>query len=91
MWIKSQDRKKLANVNDVWINQNKTSVEIKYTTSFTPTHYTALLGEYKTIERALEILDEIQCNIINTTIMEYDGINYTRDAFKAFVFEMPLE
>ena len=40
------------------------------------------LGKYKTEERALEVLDEIQCHLVN--------INDSRDSY-FYVFEMPKE
>ena len=53
MWIRSQDRKTLVNLNDLWIN-NLMILSGDFCT----------LGKYKTEERALEVLDNIQSFII---------------------------
>lgn len=49
MWIRSQDRKKLAEIHDVTIYHDK---QIWAGCSF--------IGEYSTEEKALKVLDEIQ-------------------------------
>ena len=56
LWIRSQNKDKLFKINGVDITKmNDNSYEITgYTT------YDIYLGKYKTIERALEVLDEIQ-------------------------------
>mgnify|MGYP004521927499 CR=1 FL=1 len=50
LWIRSQDRKDLVKVNSLWIMDNQIWMEVPY----------HKLAEYKTGERALQVLDEIQ-------------------------------
>jgi hypothetical protein len=95
MWIRTQDRKNLCEVKSkIGIIHDEEDFEedediligiFIWDSSLT------LLGEYKTKERALEVIDEIENNIVNTTIMTYDGKHYTRDAFKSFIYTMPIE
>lgn len=60
LWIRSQDKRILQKVDNVYLNANYDNRRICTNDS---RDYESDLGEYKTKERALEILDEIQ-NII---------------------------
>lgn len=63
LWIRSQDKMNLVKVNQININyQNNNQIIANYIPDFVGTQgeYYDLLGEYKTKERALEILNEIQ-------------------------------
>ena len=53
LWIRSQDREVLMNVNHLYLSSNSI---IGYCQS---TFTSPILGQYKTKERALEVLDEI--------------------------------
>jgi hypothetical protein len=64
MWIRSQDKKVLVNVTDIWIEDNV----IKVSNGTTENSFCAI-GLYKSSERAVEILNDIQENIINDTIV----------------------
>lgn len=55
LWIRSQDREVLTRVVDIWKDADKN--EIWAQSSFAIKN---CLGIYKTEERALEVLDEIQ-------------------------------
>lgn len=85
LWIRSQDKDKLFKINGVDITKmNDNSYEITgYTT------YDIYLGKYKTKERALEVLNEIQktieTHILSQTSTEWDTW------FKGTVYEMPKE
>ena len=57
LWIRSQDKEKLLKLNDIAIEQN---MIIGYFDKNTEYEY---LGQYKSKERALEVLDEIQSKI----------------------------
>ena len=60
LWIRSQDRKRLTETNCIeygkWNNEHRIYVNVK------------VYGKYKSEERALEVLDEIQ-NIIKPTLI----------------------
>lgn len=81
LWIRSQDRESLTKVSDVEYTYKKgdlyTDVRGKH---YIGTYYDNLkiLGEYKSKERALEVLDEIQRYIL---LPNPDG--------SAYVYQMP--
>ena len=63
LWIRSQDRMNLVKINQVSFNyQNNKQIIANYIPDFFENSgaYYELLGTYKTKERALEVLDEIQ-------------------------------
>lgn len=76
LWIRSQDRKRLTKVGDIYIaeDENNSVVHIGNT-------MIGHLGEYKNVDRALEVLDEIQDLLQNT----YAG-NLNR-----IIYQMPKE
>lgn len=77
LWIRSQDKKKLVNINAVNILEFEALIAIHgYINS--ETHF--WLGNYKTKERALEILDEIQHYIL---LPNTDN--------SAYVYQMPKD
>lgn len=57
MWVRSQNREVLINVNNLYINQrgNEYSIIVDYCND----NWFAL-GTYKSKERAIEVLDDIQ-------------------------------
>jgi hypothetical protein len=139
MWIRSQDRKKLLQCNNVHyehkekytdryialeedVKRNfgnytnpKTNARIQnryealeyldnhkeYDDLYIIRTYiqddSELLGSYETEERALEVLDEIQRNIIDSNVTQYEYYN-SQDGLKTeytyklkIVYEMPKE
>lgn len=54
LWIRSQDKKKLYNVRNLELDNLETGICYESRDNF------VLLGKYKSKERALEVLDEIQ-------------------------------
>ena len=72
LWVRSQDKECLTIVNHLYINDN---CEIKQQNDL-------VLATYKSKERVLEVLDEIQCHLVN--------INDSRDSY-FYVYEMPKE
>lgn len=61
LWIRTQDKKKLCIIEDLFICEvNKERWDIK-------TQINGTVGSYKSEERCLEILDEIQ-NILNSKL-----------------------
>ena len=78
LWIRSQDRKELIKANEIsieseMINRNETK---KYFVDVNDYYF----GTYKTKERALEVLNEIQKYIL---LPNTDN--------SAYVYEMPKE
>lgn len=75
LWIRSQDKEVLTRVVDIWKDADKNEIWSK--SSFAIKN---CLGIYKTKERAIEILDEIQQYILLPNI---DNSTY--------VYQMPEE
>ncbi len=82
LWIRSQDRKTLLKANKLVIEEDSYACRSDYFIK----NYTANTGteiaKYKSLSRALEILDEIQ------EYIRHDCID--RD-FVATIYEMPKE
>ena len=57
LWIRSQDKRLLQKIDNVYCNANYDNKRI---CCFDKLNCETELGEYKTKERALELLDEIQ-------------------------------
>lgn len=76
LWIRSQDKEVLTRVVDIWKDADKNEIWSK--SSFAIKN---CLGIYKTKERALEVLDEIQDLLQNAYIGNSNRI----------VYEMPKE
>ena len=66
LWIRSQDKTQLAQIIGLLLNDN----EIRGFTNYHQNYYE--LGTYKTKERALEVLDEIQKLIKPTFKINYE-------------------
>ena len=67
LWVRSQDKMNLVKVNQININyQNNNQIIANYIPDFVGTQgeYYEYLGTYKSKERAIEILDEIQNYIL---------------------------
>lgn len=69
LWIRSQDKEVLTRVVDIWKDADKNEIWSK--SSFATKN---CLGTYKTKERALEVLDEIE-----ERIMLINTINVVKD------------
>lgn len=95
LWIRSQDKKKLVNINAVNILEFEALIAIHgYINS--ETHF--WLGNYKTKERALEVLDEIQRTIAKNQSLISLMHNFTdlkgneegvAQIFKDMIYQMP--
>lgn len=87
LWIRSQDKEKLLNVNDIAVEMNMIYGYFDKNTEY------ELLGTYKSKERALEILDELQDFISGREIM--DRMNKLggnmNNVFPTMTFIMPKE
>ena len=62
LWVRSQDKRILQKVDNIYLNANYDNRRICTNDS---RDYESDLGEYKTKERAIEILDEIQNKMLN--------------------------
>lgn len=85
LWIRSQDREKLLKVDGLQYQNCKleenVSVETNTILGFYDSFENDILGEYKTKERALEVLNEIQNilkpkYILDTSSIKPDGDFY---------------
>ena len=92
LWIRSQDREDLVKVNTLWIMGNQIWMEVPFYENhkkigLSITGHNHRLAEYKTKERALEVLDEINRHIEELYNFKY-GLEYD---FSSFTYEMPKE
>lgn len=101
LWIRSQDRTKLCQARQFTLDNDQTGIFV-----FNGDEYSIFAGKYKTKERALEILDEIQ-NIIKPKVLltrlgkvvgeTYDGTVYSEpneyemQELSTAIYEMPKE
>ena len=79
LWIRSQDKSKIVKVNELYSSLQEDFGTGKFGIYSSNTNYyqkerPLLLGNYKTKERALEVLDEIQ-RIIHPTVFMSSEIN----------------
>lgn len=77
LWVRSQDKRILIKVDNIFLNAN---YDNKIISTYDGDGNTTL-GEYKTKERAIEVLDEIQNilnpkYILNTSSIKPDGDFY---------------
>lgn len=82
LWIRSQDRTKLIKCN--WLNNYKDETIVEYDGQrlYTIENDGTDLGAYKTEERALEVLDEIQRYLrflTNAQINKNDFLRYLNE------------
>lgn len=95
LWIRSQDKEVLTRVVDIWKDADKNEIWSK--SSFATKN---CLGIYKTKERALEVLDEIQRIIYPKEYIEFISDiknesktevikNHYSSYLSSYVYEMP--
>jgi hypothetical protein len=95
LWIRSQDKEVLTRVVDIWKDADKNEIWSK--SSFATKN---CLGIYKTKERALEVLDEIQRIIYPKEYIEFISDiknesktevikNHYISYLSSYVYEMP--
>ena len=82
MWIRSQNKRILTEINDVEIDGG-----------FKLWGSCLLIGEYSTEEKALKVLDEIQNAVENTNYYNIDNLCLGTYALKrgSQVYEMPQD
>ena len=96
LWIRSQDKMVLTKIYDLRVDLHiGNEYKIQCNLDERKADY-YLLGTYKTKERALEVLDEIQTRIINLQLVELEEKGQARkdarinDELKC-IYEMPEE
>ena len=88
LWIRSQDKMNLVKVNQININyQNNNQIIANYIPDFVGTQgeYYEYLGTYKSKERAIEVLDEIE-----ERIMLINTINLAKDRDSLIAYKNAL-
>lgn len=85
LWIRSQDGKDLVKVNSLWIMDNQIWMEVPFYENhkklgLTVSGHNHKLAEYKTKERTLEVLDEIQDLLQNAYVGNANRIVYQMPA-----------
>lgn len=92
LWIRSQDKKNLVKIRQISLNyQNNKQIIANYMPELYENSggYYELLGTYKTKERALEVLDEIQ-NKINLINLGHDFGSPMIDLKNpTYIYQMP--
>lgn len=98
LWIRSQDRTKLVKADN--ISYMDTAEDYKKEFHSLWNDCKGILGTYKTKERALEVLDEIQNAILGILSLEdieeqkikqYTGFACLSKVTNCLVYEMPKE
>lgn len=90
LWIRTQNKIELTKVNDIQIDKVSDGFQI---INYSENNYVIILGLYKTKERALEVLDEIE----NKFLLDIENSNYKCAdlIIKAYmlpkIYEMPKE
>lgn len=88
LWIRSQDKRILQKVDNVFLNANYENKRISTYDGDSST----TLGEYKTKERAIEILDEIQDELISSDFMPIEkNEEVVLTCGSARIYEMPKD
>ena len=90
LWIRSQDKNNLIKVYDIWIDDTD-MVDKGYISIMANSDFSFELGIYKTKERALEVLDEIQRLIEDLQYINYAIPNDKFTGYRPNVYEMPEE
>ena len=86
LWIRSQDKKRLSKIKDIYIADTDEDVAICGYSSDETDDFD--LGIYPTIKRALEVLDEIQKKLMDFKV-EFNDSGVTYKDVSVLVYEMP--
>lgn len=94
MWVRTQDKETLVKADKLYIDKNNN----KYTINFDScTDRWYILGTYKSKERAIEVLDEIDSKIMMNKVIEiYSNLGDLTFANRANytytpIYQMPNE
>lgn len=97
LWIRSQDKMNLVKVRQISLNyQNNKQIIANYIPDFYPNsgEYYEFLGVYKTKERALEVLNEIQDKMLNGAFAKkINGLGEELDLIpnQILIYNMPKD
>ena len=97
LWIRSQDKKRLTKIEDVYMVEDfyKKDNILSFPKYYIGNTLVGHLGIYKTKERALEVLDEIQGLFMNKEItnteLTKDGLTMYSKQPTSIVYQMPEE
>lgn len=89
LWIRSQDRKRLVKCEQIIIIEFTDKTECEIFSSIE-----VKLGTYKNLERAIEVLDEIQDRMVKCTfIKKINGLGEELDLIpnNLLIYQMPKE
>ena len=94
LWVRSQDKEKLLKINGIQYQNCKLveneTVEANILIGFYSSYENEILGEYNTKERAIEILDEIQDELISSDFMPIEkNEKVVLTCGSARIYEMP--
>ena len=85
LWVRSQDKKKKKKVTNIYLDANYENKRIS-----TYDGDNIELGTYKTKERAIEVLDEIQDELISSDFMPIEkNEEVVLTCGSARIYEMP--
>lgn len=98
LWIRSQDKKHLMNAEAIMYEETGTGFGLRVFTK----NYDFNIANYKTKERGLEVLDEIQSLIdfmINREMNRYDAEEYMQICYEelekikenGLIYQMPKD
>lgn len=93
LWIRSQDKMQLIKLNEIHIKVDEDGF-VGFWVDNKKENLRYYLGTYKTRERALEVLDEMQNYLINNAfVKKINGLGEIQDVVPnpLFVYEMPKE
>ena len=79
LWVRSQDKTRLGKIELIEYQEDDYGF---YLFGWRDKFEGTRLATYKSKERSLEVLDEIQCHLVN--------INDSRDSY-FYVYEMPID
>lgn len=86
LWIRSQDKKDLICTRRIYVHENTIRTNVYEAIGF------VILGEYETKERALEVLNEIQDELISSDFMPIEkNEEVVLTCGSARIYEMPEE
>ena len=94
MWVRSQDKKNLVKVRQIGVNyQDNKQIIANYMPELYENSggYYELLGTYKTKERAIEVLDEIQEAQLGNYYYKWPSNVKVSNNENTIVYKMPKE
>ena len=96
LWIRSQNRGSIISAKEIWTERsNKREGWVVIKANITDGNDGWIIGEYKTEERAMEVMDEIHQRLIHLQYLELVGVEHISEGMKRdgidCVYQMPEE